>query len=152
MSHIQPTPMTRAAAATADAAAVDTTVDPPTDPGRPGHRRPVPRFVRPSPGVRVEVRPWGAGPGPDVAVELLDVSELAIRARLRLKAQVSDRFEVTLRDADGRRVARVMTESCWATPAEDGTVVTMLTLGRLLVPDVLRRLASPSEPAGVGRS
>jgi hypothetical protein len=86
-----------------------------------------------------------------VAVELLDVSELAVRVRLRLKARVSDRFEVTLRDPEGRRWARVMADICWATPCEDGTVVTMLTLGRLLVPDVVRRLAGPLSPAPTRR-
>lgn len=152
MSHT-PAPLTTGPAApTAGEAAIETAVDPAPDAGRPGHRGPAPKFVPPRPGVRVEVRPWGAGPGPDLALELLDLSELAIRVRLRLKVRVSDRFEVTLRDPEGRRWARSMAGICWATPSEDGTVVAVLSLGRLLVPDVVRQLASPSMPASVGRS
>jgi len=111
-------------------------------PGDPAGRRTAPRHPA-LPGARAEVRPWGGGPVPDVAVELLDVSELGVRVRFRLPAQVSQRFEVTLRDAGGNRLARVMATLSWSAPAADGTFLAGLVLGRPLLPDVVRRLAGP---------
>ena len=91
-----------------------------------------------------------------MALELLDLSELGVRVRLRLAVRVSDRFEITLRDPEGRRWARVMAANCWSDRSDDGTVVALLALGRPLLPDVVRRLAGPLVPAPapvpVGRS
>jgi hypothetical protein len=90
-----------------------------------------------------EVRPWGGGAGPDVAVELLDVSELGVRVRLRAAVRAGQRFEVTLRDGAGTAWARVMAVLCWSAGSPDGTVVAGLALSRPLLPDVVRRLAGP---------
>ena len=149
----QPTtlPTTRPAIPTGGQEAIETTVDTPRDIGRPGARPPAPRFV-PKPGVRAEVRPWGGGAGQDIALELLDLSELSVRVRLRLAVQVSGRFEVTLRDPEGRRWARVMATLCWVAGSSDGTTVATLGLGRPLTPDIVRQLAGSPVTTPAGRS
>ena len=153
MSHPPFAQPIRPADQTGGEEAVETTIDPPAAARGPGPRRQAPRFA-PKPGVRVEVRPWGGGAGQDVALELLELSELNIRVRLRLPVWVSSRFQVTLRDPEGQRWARMMATLSWSAASEDGTFVAVLELGTFLTPDIVRRLgASPvPAPAPAGQS
>jgi hypothetical protein len=150
MSHPPAGPSARPGTQPGSEEAVETIVDPPPAARRPGSWAPAPQFV-PKPGVRAEVRPWGAGPGQDVALELLDLSELAVRVRLRLLVSVSGRFEVTLRDPEGRRGARCMATLRSSAHCDDGTVVAVLELGTLIRPDVVRQLGGAPVPAAAGR-
>ena len=129
--------------------AVETIVDPPPA-ARAGGARPAPPRFAPKPGVRAEVRPWGAGAGQDVAVQLLDLSEVGVRVRLRLAVRVSGRFEVTVRDAEGRRWLRGLATIAWSAPVEDGTVTVLLTFGQPLLSHVVRALGGDLVPAAVG--
>ncbi|HEX3148852.1 MAG TPA: PilZ domain-containing protein [Gemmataceae bacterium] len=127
--------------------AEETVVDlPPRPSGGFACRRNAARFA-PKPGVRVEVRPWGAGAGQDVAQELLDLSELGLRVRLRMPVRVSGQFEVTLRDAASQRVCRVMAIIRWSTRSQDGGITAGLELSRPLLPEVVRRIAGAPMPA-----
>jgi hypothetical protein len=151
MSHTPDSLSTRPATQTSGQEAIETVVDRPPAAGGSKHLPPpAPRFA-PKPGVRAEVRPWGAGPGQDVALELLDLSELSVRVRLRMPVVVSRRFEVTLRDPEGRRWARGMATLGWSTRCEDGTLVAVLELGTFIKPDIVRQLGgapvSVSAPA-----
>ena len=125
--------------------AIETIVDPPPVARGSVHRPPPPRFA-PKPGVRAEVRPWGGGAGQDVALELLDLSEVGVRVRLRLSVRVSGRFEVTVRDADGRRWLKGMASIGWSTRCDDGTVIALLTFGQSLLPHVVRQLGGSLVP------
>jgi len=145
MSHAPKSPPIHLGAQTGGAD-IETVVDPPPAARAPVQRPQAPRFA-PRPGVRAEVRPWGAGAGQDVALEVLDLSELAVRVRLRLLVRVSGRFEVTLRDPEGRRWARCMATLGSSVHCEDGTVVAVLELGTLIRPDIVRQLAGPPVPA-----
>jgi hypothetical protein len=135
---------TRPAAQASGQEAIETTVDPPPA-AVSVYRRPPPVRLAPRLGVRAEVRPWGGGAGQDVALELLDLSELGIRVRLRLPARVSDRFHVTVRDPDGRSWLKGMAAIGSSARSQDGTVVAMLTFGQRLLPHVVRALGG--EPA-----
>ena len=138
---------TRPAVHTSGEEAIETIVDPPPTGAASAFRRPPPPRFAPKPGVRAEVRPWGGGAGQDVALELLDLSELGIRVRLRLPARVSDRFEVTVRDSDGRRWLKGLAGIGWSARSPDGTVVALLTFGPRLLPHVVRQLGGEPAPA-----
>ena len=146
MSHIPGSLSTRFAAQTTGQEAVETTVDTPPAPRPVGARPPATRFA-PKPGVRVEVRPWGAGPGQDVALELLDLSEQGVRVRLRLAIRVSDRVQVVVRDPEGRRWLKGLASIGWSERCSDGTVAALLTFGQPLLPHVVRQLGGTPVPA-----
>lgn len=122
--------------------ALETVADAPT--GWPCRRR-APRFPA-HPQARAEVRLWGGGPGPDVALRLLEVSEAGLRVQLRPPARPDDRFQVALWGPDGARCAgRVMAVARWTARSPDGTVVAGLEFGRPLLADAVRRLAAPAQ-------
>lgn len=122
--------------------ALETVVDAPA--GWPCRRR-EPRFPA-HPEARAEVRLWGGGAGPDVALRLLEVSEAGLRVQLRLPARPDDRFQVTLWGPGGARVGgRVMAVARWTARSPDGTVVAGLEFGRPLLSEAVRRLAAPTE-------
>jgi hypothetical protein len=127
--------------------AIETTVDAPPAGRGAGLRRQPPTHYAPKAGVKAEVRPWAAGPGQDVALELIDLSELGVRVRLRLPDRVSGRFEVIVRNADGRRWIKGMAAIAWSVRSPDGTVVALLTFGQPLLPHVVSQLGDRPVPA-----
>jgi hypothetical protein len=149
MSHIPTSRPIRPDAPATGQEAVETIVDPPPAAHAVPARPAPPRFA-PKPGVRVEVRPWAAGAGQNVAVELLDLSEVGVRVRLRLAVRVSGRFEVTVRDAEGRRWLRGLATIAGSAPVEDGTVAVLLTFGQPLLSHVIRALGGDPVPAPAG--
>ena len=146
MSLLSASQPTRPAAQTSGEEAVETTVDTPSSFRGSGYRRPAPTHYAPKPGVRVEVRPWGGGAGQDVALEFIDLSELGVRVRLRLAVRVSDRFEVTVRNTDGRRWIKGMASIASSERDASGTVVALLTFSQSLLPHVVRQLGGEPVP------
>jgi hypothetical protein len=97
-------------------------------------------------GARAEVQKWGRTPGPDVALQLIDVSEGGVQVRLRVAVHAKELFEVTLRDPAGDRCAQPVTAVRWSRPEPDGTVVVGLEFAHVLRPDVVGGLAGPVSP------
>src|SRR5207248_11269771 len=47
-------------------------------------------------GARAEIRRWGISAGPDVAEELIDVSDVGLRVRLHITVRRGEQLDVTL--------------------------------------------------------
>jgi hypothetical protein len=98
------------------------------------------------PGARAEIRRWGGGAGgPDVAEELLNVSEAGVGVRLSVPVRRGERFDVTLWGPGAEWCGRGMGVVRWAVVFGRGTVLAGLQLNRPLVAEALHELTA--EPA-----
>jgi len=77
----------------------------------------------PRPGARVALRRGAMGMGPDVAVELLDVSASGARVHVRARVQPGDRVLVALRPPSGAWEAGGPAEVCWCQAEGGGTAL-----------------------------
>ena len=156
---MSPTPGRPAVAPPPAEAVPDTAVDTPPPRIWPARRSPDRRPA--APGSRAEVRPWHSGPGPDVAVRLLDVSGIGIRVQLAQRVRKGQLFDVVLRDPAGRRCGRVLANARWSIVAPDGAVVAGLIFGHSLPAAFVERLSDgatipdratgePVSPVGLG--
>ena len=84
------------------------------------------------PGARAEIHRWGGGRGPDVAEELLNVSECGLGVRLSAPVRRGERFDVTLWGARGEWCGRGMAVVRWVVIGEAGAVFAGLRLNRPL--------------------
>jgi hypothetical protein len=101
------------------------------------------------PGARAEVRPWNRSTA-DMAVELLDISEIGMRVRLRVPVMSRDLVEVVLRDPAGEVCARVFAAVRWWSEGRDGTAVAGFEFGSALESAVVERLGEV--PGGASTS
>jgi hypothetical protein len=98
-------------------------------------RRP-PRY-----GTRVQVRRGGLGVGPDVAVELLDVSAGGARVRVRGRLHPGDRVLVALTPPGGKWESGGPAEVRWCAAEPDDTAQVGLRFHRSLLERQLAELA-----------
>jgi hypothetical protein len=77
----------------------------------------------PRSGARVVVRRGALGRGPDVAVELLDVSGGGAKVRVRARVRAGDPVFVALSPPSGAWKAGGPATVCWSTSEADGTVL-----------------------------
>jgi hypothetical protein len=83
-------------------------------------------------GVRLVVRRWDDGLGPNIAEGVLDVSAEGLRVILPIEPTHSDLFEVTLWDPDGVQRGHVLAGVRWWRCERDGLVIAGLVFGRSL--------------------
>jgi hypothetical protein len=98
-------------------------------------RRP-PRY-----GTRVQLRRGGLGVGPDVAVEVLDVSTGGARVRVRGRLHPGDRVLVALTPPGGKWESGGPAEVCWCTAEPDDMAQVGLRFRRPLLDRQLAELA-----------
>lgn len=117
----------RVMAPAADEDTVPVEVEMPWADRRLADRRP-PRY-----GTRVQVRRGGLGVGPDVAVELLDVSTGGAKVRVRGWLHSGDRVLVALTPPGGRWESGGPAEVRWCIPEPDGTALAGVCFRRPLL-------------------
>jgi hypothetical protein len=97
------------------------------------------------PGSRAEVRRWGATGGPDVAEELVNVSDEGLGVRLSMFVRRGERFDVTLWGPRAEWCGRGMGVVRWCVIGGSGVFVAGLQLGRRLAARSLREMGQLSE-------
>jgi hypothetical protein len=98
------------------------------------------------PGSRAEIRRWGALAGPDVAEELIDVSEMGVGVRLSTLVRRGERFDVTLWGPRAEWCGRGMGLVRWCVIGGPGVFLAGLQLSRRLTAQSLRHLARLPAP------
>jgi hypothetical protein len=78
---------------------------------------------RPRPGTRVDVRRGGLGLGPNIALELVDVSAGGAKVLVRGHVRRGDRVVVGVRPPTKGWEVRTQSEVCWCLVAKDGTAL-----------------------------
>ena len=83
-------------------------------------RRHHPRHV-PKPGVRVVCRTGTLGVGPNLAISLVDISEMGLRLVVPSTMQKGQEVQIEL-EAPGRgRALKLMADVIWSMPNDEGT-------------------------------
>jgi hypothetical protein len=98
------------------------------------------------PGSRAEVRRWGATSGPDVAEDLVNVSDEGLGVRLSMFVRRGERFDVTLWGPRAEWCGRGMGIVRWCVIGGPGEFVVGLQLGRRLAAQSLREQAQLPAP------
>jgi hypothetical protein len=99
-------------------------------------------------GAVAEIRRWGVGTRPDLAVQLVDLSISGIRVQLNRMVSSGERFEVTLWVPSRDWCIRCMGVVRWCILGADGVVVTGLRLSRPIAPRDFEALVGPTLTAG----
>lgn len=98
-------------------------------------------------GCRAEVRRWGGGGGgPNIAEELLNVSEVGVGVRLSTPVRRGERFDVTLWGPRAEWCGRGMGVVRWVVVFGGGTVLAGLQLHRPLTAEALEELTADPLP------
>ena len=98
-------------------------------------------------GSRAEVRRWGATSGPDLAEELVNVSDEGLGVRLSMFVRRGERFDVTLWGPRAEWCGRGMGVVRWCVIGGPGVFVVGLRLGRRLAGRSIHELAQLPAPA-----
>lgn len=91
-------------------------------------------------GARVEVRRWGGVDNPNIAEELLNVSEVGVGVRLSAPVRRGERFDVTLWSPGAEWCGRGLGVVRWVVVFGGGTVLAGLQLSRPLTAKALTEL------------
>lgn len=97
-------------------------------------------------GARVEIRRWGISAGPDVGEELIDVSEIGIRASMQMAVRRGEQLDVTLWVPGGAWCIRSMGIVCWCVTGIEGKAIAGIRLRRRLTTADFKRLADSGCP------
>jgi hypothetical protein len=98
------------------------------------------------PGSRTEIYRSGNSSGPDMAEELIDVSEAGVGVRLRTPVGRGARLNVTLWGPGAAWCGRGTGVVCWSVIGEGGTCLAGLSLSRTLTSQALRDLVAGPLP------
>lgn len=99
------------------------------------------------PGTRIEIRRLGILTGANLAKDLIDVSEVGVRARLTAAVRRGDVLDVTLWVVGGGWCVRCVGDVRWTVIGPDGLLVAGIELRRPLMPQDFKRLADCGFPA-----
>jgi hypothetical protein len=91
-------------------------------------------------GARVEVRRWGGVGNPNIAEELLNVSEVGVGVRLSAPVRRGERFDVTLWSPGAEWCGRGLGVVRWVVVFGGGTILAGLQLSRPLTTKALTEL------------
>lgn len=91
-------------------------------------------------GSRAEIRRWGISAGPDLAEELVDLSEVGIRVRLQTAVRRGERLDVTLWLPGALWCIRSMGIVCWSVIGADRLTLVGIHLRRRLTAQDFRQL------------
>jgi hypothetical protein len=93
-------------------------------------------------GSRAEVRRWGGVGNPNIAEELLNVSEAGVGVRLSARVRRGERFDVTLWGPGAEWCGRGFGVVRWVVVFGGGTVLAGLQLSRPLTAQALTELTA----------